>query len=444
MSTLCHRKSGGTVAGRQQAGLSLIELMIAITLGVMLVLGMVEVFGTTRAAYQTASSLSRLQEGGRFAMEFIRGDLRMGGQWGCFNEYAAQRKVHNHLSTTFVNTGSEFRPVETGAAWPYRTDLPIEGFEYEDSAPGDTVTLAVPPARVDAVSKWSPSLPGAMAGIIGEAVVGSDVIAVRYAEAQYVPIVGSNLAAGMLSVGAGDAGFIEQGGVYVVTDCKDMSLLQVNTAPAITDALPAGGGVEAVFTSTVGGVSLNQAYLGDFATYPWTENYVGPDFSTGVAAGEGAPIHRYRMAVYYVGLPAGETVPALYRREVMLTGGMDQLGPSQRLIDGVESLQVAYGASFAVGSSGRLSDLQGARPTEYMTADELTGGENDNTTAAYVNAFRRAKKVRASLLLRGSVPASVQGGDVAYNVGGVMFNSPTGDTNLRSVYETIVSVRNRY
>ncbi|MBB5209368.1 PilW family protein [Chiayiivirga flava] len=423
----------------RQAGLSLIELMIAITIGVVLMLGMVEVFGTTRAVYQTTSALSRVQEGGRFAMDFIRGDLRMGGQWGCFNEYQPLRRFYNHTATAFTADGT---PIESSANWAFRTDLPIEGFEYENTAPGEAVALTQVPSLVDAGSKWSPTLPADVFAWVSDAeapaVVNSDIFVVRYASADYVPIKGSDLAAGRMSVAAADQDFIDQGAMYVATDCRQISLFQVNTAPSIEDTLPAGDGVEAVFTSVVGGGSWNQA-IPDSDPPGWKEYYYGTS-----TIGEGSPLHRYRIAIYYVGLPQDETAPSLIRRELILdAAGLPVIGPPQRLVDGIESMQLTFGVSAAMATSS-VSELQGLPPNAYVTAETLANGENDNTTSAYVNNMRRIKKVRAALLLRGLETAAVQGGDANYNVGDVTFTSGAGDANLRAVYEAVVAVRNRY
>ena len=53
---------------RRQAGLSLIELMIALLIGSILLIGLVQVFGASRTAYQLSEGMSRTQENARFAL----------------------------------------------------------------------------------------------------------------------------------------------------------------------------------------------------------------------------------------------------------------------------------------------------------------------------------------------------------------------------------------
>lgn len=425
---------------RGQRGLSLIELMIAITLGVVLMLGMVEVFGTTRAVYQTTSALARAQEGGRFAMDFLRTDLRLAGQWGCFNEYMPTRSITNHLSDTFDGA----RPLETGADWPYRSDLPIEVFEYELTAPGDAVDLPKDPLVADAANKWSPTLPSDLADVVGDAeapaVAFSDIFAIRYASPTYVPLKGGTvLASGIVAVDPTDADFIDAGRVYVITDCQKVSILQLNTAPTVVDQFPTSPGLEAASTALIGAPSLNIAQPGSPSGPGWEEG----DYTGSSGVGEGSPIHQYRMAVYYVGLPAGETVPSLIRRELVLDAGQMVFTGPQRMVDGIEAMQLTVGASPPM-VGGVLAGLGGQAAEGYMTAETLLAGENNDQAAAYVDAFRRVKKVRAALLLRGLEPAAVGGEVLTYNVGDVSFQTENDDASLRAVYEAVVAIRNRY
>ncbi len=67
----------------KQAGLSLVELMIAITIGLVLMTGVVQMFISSKTVFTTQQGLSRLQETGRLAVEFMSRDLRQAGYVGC-------------------------------------------------------------------------------------------------------------------------------------------------------------------------------------------------------------------------------------------------------------------------------------------------------------------------------------------------------------------------
>jgi type IV pilus assembly protein PilW len=66
-----------------QTGLSLIEIMIALLIGAFLIGGVLQIFIGSKQTYRMQENLSRLQENGRFAMDFIGRDVRMTSYWGC-------------------------------------------------------------------------------------------------------------------------------------------------------------------------------------------------------------------------------------------------------------------------------------------------------------------------------------------------------------------------
>jgi type IV pilus assembly protein PilW len=67
----------------RMSGLSLVELMIAMSLGLVTVAAVGWVYLGTMQTYRTHDALSRLQEGARQAFELISKDLRMTGGSGC-------------------------------------------------------------------------------------------------------------------------------------------------------------------------------------------------------------------------------------------------------------------------------------------------------------------------------------------------------------------------
>lgn len=69
----------------RQCGISLIELMIAMTLSLVLLGGVIQVFSASKASYRVQDGLSRLQENARFAMQYLTREVRMAGYAGCSN-----------------------------------------------------------------------------------------------------------------------------------------------------------------------------------------------------------------------------------------------------------------------------------------------------------------------------------------------------------------------
>lgn len=69
----------------KQAGLSLIELMVALVLGLVISAAIIQVFLTSKNVYRMQDAMARIQENGRFAVDYISRDLRMAGYMGCGN-----------------------------------------------------------------------------------------------------------------------------------------------------------------------------------------------------------------------------------------------------------------------------------------------------------------------------------------------------------------------
>lgn len=67
----------------EQRGLTMVELMVAITLGLILTAGIIQIFVNSKQTYRVEAALSRVQENGRLALEFISNDIRMASYWGC-------------------------------------------------------------------------------------------------------------------------------------------------------------------------------------------------------------------------------------------------------------------------------------------------------------------------------------------------------------------------
>jgi type IV pilus assembly protein PilW len=89
MKTLKHR----------QTGLSLVELMVAIAIGLFLLAGAVTIFANSKRTYVEQEDMSRIQENLRYALDVLSRDLRSAGYFGC--GYAIDdTKLNNTLGAT--------------------------------------------------------------------------------------------------------------------------------------------------------------------------------------------------------------------------------------------------------------------------------------------------------------------------------------------------------
>ena len=81
---------------RRQRGVTLVELMVALALGLLITVAMLKVYVDASRMYRFNEGLARVQENGRFALEFIRRDARVAGFWGCYSD----APLTNQISTT--------------------------------------------------------------------------------------------------------------------------------------------------------------------------------------------------------------------------------------------------------------------------------------------------------------------------------------------------------
>lgn len=162
----------------KQAGLSLIELMIAVLISCILILGVTQIFGNTTQTDKTNSAIARVQESGRVALEVIGEDARRAGYQGCSSSanttvvgsvtfpneaIAASNKSVTFRFATTVNTGTAFEHKKTcdGTALYLKevtynqcangTSLCQDGTAILDNAVIESITFGV---LVGAATKW--------------------------------------------------------------------------------------------------------------------------------------------------------------------------------------------------------------------------------------------------------------------------------------------------
>lgn len=67
------------------SGFGLIELMVALALGMLVVLGMTQLFLSSRETYLSQRSSAMLQEDARFVLSKLAQEIRMAGMFGCLS-----------------------------------------------------------------------------------------------------------------------------------------------------------------------------------------------------------------------------------------------------------------------------------------------------------------------------------------------------------------------
>ncbi len=106
---------------RAEVGMTLIELMVALAIGMFLMIGAMTVFQQSRTSFRITESVSRLQENARFALDAIEPDIRMAHYWGLTTRTG---KVQGRLPQTAPNG---LGPATCGSNWAIDLDYAIRG-----------------------------------------------------------------------------------------------------------------------------------------------------------------------------------------------------------------------------------------------------------------------------------------------------------------------------
>lgn len=153
-SNFRHGMSANTAC--RQHGLTLIEVMVAITISLIMLAGVIQLFVSNKQAYRIQESINSLQENGRFGLQFVSASLRMADNWGGIK---ASGITGAPSSTGITGIGS------CNASW---ITAVTNGFQGYTGLGASTNQL---PANCIAAADY---------------VSGSDLFVVRYADANFV------------------------------------------------------------------------------------------------------------------------------------------------------------------------------------------------------------------------------------------------------------------
>lgn len=122
MSHLVRKSLRKILPARAAAGFTLIELMVAMVLGLIVIAGATSVFLASQRTYRTNQALSDVQENARIAFELMARDIRDAGLTGCNNN----GRVANVLKNS---------PTGGGTAWWANWGNALVGFDSGQSDP---------------------------------------------------------------------------------------------------------------------------------------------------------------------------------------------------------------------------------------------------------------------------------------------------------------------
>lgn len=385
-----------------EQGFSLVELMIALLIGLIISVGVVQIFSATRATYQLDESLARAQENGRFALEFLTHDVRHAGYAGCKRDTTIT--VFNNLAYT---------------AQPGLPIIGISGAEYGGTGYGSTYTLAAAP--VNSTSGWLPSQTG-IAGVPGGfsavaatgALPGTDILVLQRMVPNSWALAAPYITPDRVYIDPNFVSEVKDRDILLVADCRNAVVFMVTGAP-----LPSGE------ISHTAGATTNRCER-------WTG---GLDTANAASAACASPFDydpesstamgKLETVVFFVANDnaSGTNRPTLFRRVMLATGGAVE---TTALVEGVENFQVLYGVDDAPPFDGAAD--------RYVTANNVSN-------------FARVVSVQIGLLVYG-VNTSGTRSDLEFDtdthdVAGTSVIPEPNSARKRRVFNTTIQLRNR-
>ncbi len=374
---------------KANGGFGLIELMIAILLGIVVLGGVGQVFYSTSQAYRTQQSVARVQEAGRFAIEILKPRLLPAGR---LNYCVDSLPINNVLNTGNANY----------EAAVHDPNLPIVGFEFTGTDSTDTFPLPTT-LGTGAVSSGDYStsfgLVAVPQGVVDNAIPGSDVLIVKYA----APV--DQITA--CSYDQSTADLI----LNYPVDCGATPAAVISQA-RLDEIYPLGRLVIASQCRRSGdhffqrtNVGSPQFSINDGGTTPGNlPALMGLDYD------DTSQVLPVNSLMFFVGVNAAGQ-PALFQSNY----GTDAV--PEEIVEGVESMQLLFGEVDGLGS------------VTYLEPDQVTSPIN-------------VVSIRVALLMRSTQNADLEVDEALYGLNGTQID-PVDDSRLRQVFFTTVAIRNR-
>lgn len=323
----------------------MVELLVALVLGMILVGGVLSLFASNRATFRTNESLARMQENARFAFELLMRETRDAGLVPCGSK----------LTANTVRIASP--PPASSLSFPWWGDTDpgmLRGFD------GSQASADVPFGTTN-----------------GDRISDTDaIVLLRPASDESVvrQLVSHDAAATQFTMAS--VGDLKNGDAVLVCDGKSSALLQIGTVDGTANTLTYGASGSNCTTSL--GVVNPQCTIAQDKTFE-----------------TGATLVRWDPAIWYIGRnPRGSR--SLYRAGITKDSASGVIGLVTRrleMLPGVHDLQVDY------LTRDRTTGFTLA--TAWVSASDLAGAWNLST--------KEVVAVRVQLTLRSEEAVGANG-----------------------------------
>jgi len=268
----------------RQQGFGLVEVMVAITLGLLLTAAVLQLFVSNNTTYRTTNSVGVVQDNARFAQDLLSKELRMTGYRGCLSK--------QNVAITSV--------LESATTLTYDFSAGLRGY--------NNLTATLP-------TELSSHLTGDP-----KPLANTDLLLIQGPSSIPVAIVANNDAAQLFAAPAAMT-LLKDGDIALITDCSKARIFQITE---LSQASPSKVNIRHVKNN-----ESPHAYVPGNNTSSWDPNNKNEIFGTN------AELMSYQTSTYYLATNSATGQPALYRK---LNGGL-----ATPLLDYVFDLQILYG-----------------------------------------------------------------------------------------------------
>lgn len=291
-----------TTHSKPQQGFSLVEMMVASTLGLLLLTGLGTVYLGSKETFRQQEMLGRMQEGARYAFEVMTLEIRQVGYTGC----APRDKTYSSLEVSVPPDW--FNELAT---------RPL--FGYESGA-------------------------GLPAVVTGELADTDAVSVLRADDSGDFRVTDHDMASAVITLNKNHGLNLGEILTVVSSDCSYASTFQMTEAPSTLKVQHnAGAGTPGNSTKCLGDPA-GALCSGPPSGYPEL-----PDNSK---------LMRTRGTIFFIANgTSGE--PSLFRENLTTSGGA-AASVAEELIEGVENMQVVYGEDTSAPSDGNVDQYVSA------------------------------------------------------------------------------------
>lgn len=276
-----------------QRGFGIVELMVAMALGLFLVGGAISVFVTNQQAYRTTEQLARMQESGRTSVELMARQLREAGGSPCGRGVPTANTINNAGTHWWANWGDGVRG-------------------YDDNVVSDGVAFGTS---------------------AGQRIQGTDAVFLVFGNANTgVRITGHNPPSARFSLNTTNHGLTD-GEIVLVCNYRQAAILQLTQAQATNSNVVHNTGVAGV---SPGNCSKGLGFPTDCAD-PLGNQY---EFADGYMV-------RLASEIWYIGAN-GRGGRSLYRARLLNAAGTAST-QADEIAEGVTNMQLSFLESDAAG-----------------------------------------------------------------------------------------------